>query len=96
MITDTTTTGPDEPEPTEPDDGAADPLDLTPDQMMAECVAIEAEKREWLKACRKIMAGRTHDSDPSSRVQFAADLVYVAAAERAARLLRSDMPDERG
>jgi hypothetical protein len=67
-------------------------VDPTPDDMMAQCVAIESERRRWLKGITAFVATRSHDSDPSSAVQTAADMAMVAAYDRVARLMRGDDP----
>jgi hypothetical protein len=54
----------------------------------------EAEQRLWLKAIIPLLALRSHDSDPSSRVQLAFDLMHIAACERVRRILRSDLPED--
>ena len=51
----------------------------------------EAQKRLWLRAIIPLLQLRSHDSDPSGRVQLAFDLMHIAACERASRLLRSDL-----
>jgi hypothetical protein len=52
--------------------------------------------RLWLKAVVPLLQLRSHESDPSARVQLAFDLMYIAACERVARILRSDLPSDRG
>ena len=53
--------------------------------------ADEAQSRLWIRALTPLLQLRKHDSDPSDRVQYAFDLMYVAACERVARILRSDL-----
>jgi hypothetical protein len=74
----------------EPETEAA--VDPTPDQIMAQCVAIESEKRKWLRGITSFLAGRSREADPSSSVQTAADQATIAAYDRVARMLRSDDP----
>ncbi len=51
----------------------------------------EAQSRLWIRALTPLLQLRKHDSDPSDRVQYAFDLMYIAACERVARILRSDL-----
>ena len=44
----------------------------------------------------RLLQLRSRESDPSSRVQLALDLMHIAACERIRRLLRSDLPDDQG
>jgi hypothetical protein len=53
--------------------------------------ADEAQSRLWIRALTPLLQLRKHDSDPSDRVQYAFDLMYIAACERVARILRSDL-----
>jgi hypothetical protein len=64
-----------------------EPLEPTPDEMMAQCVAIEKEKRLWLRSIQAFVAGRWNEIDTSPRVQFAADMATVAAFEAVGRLM---------
>ena len=57
---------------------------------------VDLTNRLWLKAIVPLLQLRSHESDPSQRVQFAFDLMYIAACERVARILRSDLPSDRG
>ena len=53
--------------------------------------ADEGRQRLWIRALTPLLQLRNHDTDPSSRVQYAFDLMYIAACERMARILRSDL-----
>ena len=53
----------------------------------------DAQKRLWLKTLTALLQLRSHESDPSGRVQFAFDQLHVAACERAVRILHSDLPE---
>lgn len=66
---------------------------VEPEELVDELVEPEndAQARLWIKSLTPLLQLRTHDTDPSSRVQFAFDQMYVAACERVARILRSDM-----
>ena len=70
--------------------------DLNDDDLAAAIVDLETQKRLWLRSIIPLLQLRTHDSDPSSRVQFAFDLMHIAACERVSRLLRSDLPAQQG
>jgi hypothetical protein len=69
-------------------------VDPTPDQVMAECVAIESEKRKWLRGITAFLAGQSHEEFRSEMVQTACDLATTAALDRVSRLMRSDDPAE--
>lgn len=55
----------------------------------------EVQKRLWLRTIIPLLQLRSHDTDPSGRVQLAFDLMHIAACERVARILRNDTPCER-
>jgi hypothetical protein len=80
-----------DPDPLRP---TPDPQELTADDLVAEALAVEAQRRLWLRAIVPLLQLRSHDSDPSGRVQLAYDLMHIAACERASRLLQSDPPAE--
>jgi hypothetical protein len=56
----------------------------------------EAQKRLWVRTIIPLLQLRSHDSDPSGRVQLAFDLMHIAACERVARILRNDLPSDQG
>ena len=56
----------------------------------------DVQNRLWLKAVVPLLQLRSHETDPSGRVQFAFDQMYVAACERVARILRRDLPASPG
>jgi hypothetical protein len=66
----------------------------TADELIQAALDEESQKRLWLRAIIPLLQLRSHDSDPSGRVQLAFDLMHIAACERASRLLRSDLPAE--
>jgi hypothetical protein len=47
----------------------------------------------WLEAITTLLAHRSQETDPSPRVQFAMDMMVIAAAERVTRLLNNDVVD---
>jgi len=55
----------------------------------------EAQQRLWLRAIIPLLNLRSHETDPSSRVQLAFDLMHVAACERVGRLMRADLQVDR-
>ena len=65
-------------------------------EIAAELQADACQQRLWLKSITGLIQLRSHDPDPSDRVQLACDLMTIAACERAARILRSDLPADRG
>jgi hypothetical protein len=72
----------------------ATPRDPTPDEIMADCVAIQSEGRRWLRGITAFVKTRSHESDPCQAVQTASNLAHMAAYDRIARLMRSDEPEE--
>lgn len=73
------------PHPPEP------PLDDDPDAPPFE---IDVQQRLWLKAVIPLLQLRSSEADPSGRVQYAFDRMYISACERIVRILRGDLPDE--
>jgi hypothetical protein len=73
-----------------------DDLDDSPndDDLVAQLIDLETQKRLWLRAIIPLLQLRSRDSDPSGRVQLAFDLMHISACERVRRLLRSDLPDD--
>lgn len=71
------------------DDGALDDADREAAALVANA-AHEHQDRLWLRAILTFLAGRSFDSDPSSRVQLASDLAAVAAYERISRIMHND------
>ena len=67
-------------------------VEPTADELIQAALDEESQKRLWLRTIIPLLQLRSHDSDPSSRVQLAYDLMHIAACERASRLLRSDLP----
>jgi hypothetical protein len=65
-------------------------------ELLAEVLDHEAQGRLWLRAITPLLQLRSHESDPSGRVQLAFDLMHIAACDRARRILRGDLPPERG
>jgi hypothetical protein len=63
------------------------------DDLVADVIDLETQKRLWLRAIIPLLQLRSRDSDPSGRVQLAFDLMHIAACERVSRLLRSDCSD---
>jgi hypothetical protein len=55
----------------------------------------EVQGRLWIRALIPLLQLRSHEPDPSNRVQFAFDRMHVAACERIARILRSDLGSAR-
>ena len=72
----------------EPDDGA----EPTAEDMIDAALDYEAQQRLWLRAITALVASRGKTSDPSDRVQFALDMLFVAACERGVRILGNDIP----
>jgi len=64
-----------------------EPADPTGDDMLADALDCEHQRRLWVRTITAVLALRSHDSDPSGRVQLAYDLLHVAACEAVCRLL---------
>jgi hypothetical protein len=64
--------------------------EITVDDIQAYLDA-ESQKRLWLRAIIPLLQLRSHDTDPSGRVQLAFDLMHIAACERVARILNEDI-----
>ena len=66
----------------------------TTDDLVAEVIDLEAQKRLWIRTLAPLLKDRSSESDPSGRVQLALDLVVIEASERIRRICRSDLRDE--
>ncbi len=77
--------------PHRPDDD--DDEILNSDDMVAEALDLETQQRLWLRAIIPLLQLRSHDTDPSGRVQLAFDLMHIAACERVSRIVRADLRD---
>jgi hypothetical protein len=64
----------------------------TSDELVEAVLDLESQQRLWLRAIIPLLQLRSHDSDPSSRVQLAFDMMHIAGCERVGRILRSDLP----
>jgi hypothetical protein len=89
----------DMPQPDPNDDHSQDTLDAIDEENqlhMDACAYMdeEAQRRLWVRTIIPLLQLRSHDSDPSGRVQLAFDLMHIAACERVTRLLRSDLRDD--
>lgn len=67
--------------------------DESPGPDPVDAAASAALDRLWPRTIAPLLALRSHDPDPSPRVQLAYDLMFIAATERAARILGSDLPE---
>jgi len=77
----------DEPEPEEIDE-----LEVSAEvERLAILEAIEARNRLWLRAVLPLLQQPPAEPDPNPRVQFAFDRMRIAACEREARILASDV-----
>ena len=59
-----------------------------------EFCAAEGQCRLWIRTIVPLLQLRSHESDPSPRVQYASDQMCIAAYERITRILRSDIGDQ--
>ncbi len=78
--------------PSAGDEAPPDSAELEePGDDFPEFVDPDVQNRLWLRAVVPLLQLRSQETDPSQRVQFALDQMYIAACERVARLLRSDL-----
>ncbi len=77
-------------------DQSEDEREPTAEDIAQQIIDIESQQRLWLKAILPLLQLRSRDSDPSDRVQFALDQMTIAACERAARILRTDLRPDQG
>jgi hypothetical protein len=68
----------------------------TADELVEAALDYEAQARLWVRALRSVLELRSHDSDPSDRVQLALDLLHIAVCERLSRICRADLPADGG
>ena len=79
---------------------AADDTDLAGDDdapltdMAEQLIDLETQKRLWVRTLIPILQLRSHDSDPSGRVQLAFDLMHIAVCERIRLMLRVSSPEQ--
>ncbi len=93
MGTPTETVGPAEPDARPPPDPTDEPDGTDEVEELAEAYDFEENNREWLLAIAPIVtAGYSTEPNVDRRVQYALDMLVIAAAERATRILRSDLP----
>jgi hypothetical protein len=71
------------------EEGADEP---TQEDLIDAALDYESQQRLWLRAIGELIAKRSVKTDPSDRVQFALDMLMIAACERGARILGSDLP----
>ena len=79
-----------------PPDDDRDDDNAIDDELLAEVIDLETQKRLWVRALIPLLQLRSRETDPSGRVQLALDLMHIAACERIRRLLRSDLSDNEG
>ena len=58
-------------------------------EIEAELLSDGMEARRTIKILTAVIQTRSHDSDPSGRVQLAFDLMQIAAAETISRICRA-------
>jgi hypothetical protein len=66
----------------------------SPDDMVSEALELETQQRLWLRTLIPLLQLRSHDSDPSGRVQLAFDLMHIAACERVSRIVRGALREQ--
>jgi len=69
-----------------------EPVEPTAEDMIDAALDYEAQQRLWLRAIGELIAKRPKIGDPSDRVQFALDMIFIAACERGVRILNNDVP----
>jgi hypothetical protein len=70
--------------------------ELSEDEAVQAALDAEHDNRLFLKTAAPILAARSHESDPSDRVQLALDMAHIAICERIGRICRSDLPNDKG
>ena len=65
------------------------------DEVLDHELDLDLQHRLWVRVVVPLLQLRSHESDPNGRVQFAYDQMHIAACERVARILRSDLARER-
>jgi hypothetical protein len=75
------------------DDTADETVD---DEDLQQAIDFETQRRLWVRSLIPLLQMRSHDSDPSGRVQLAFDLMHIAACERIGRICHSDLGEEQG
>jgi hypothetical protein len=80
-------------DPDRPDDDSIDD-EPTTDDLVAQLVDLETQKRLWIRTLMPVLQSCKGDSHPSGRVQLALDLTAIAACERIRRICASDLPDD--
>jgi hypothetical protein len=60
---------------------------------LARYEAFEAGDRLWIRAIAPLLQPPSADYEPNPRVQFAIDRMRIAACERIARILASDLTE---
>lgn len=71
-------------------------VDGSDDEALQDVLAVEMQRRLWLRSIVPILQARSQENDPSDRVQLALDWLTIAACERARRILRSDLGADHG
>ena len=61
------------------------------DDAVTQANDFETQKHLWIQTLVPVLQSRSPKKDPSDRVQFALDMMAIAAAERITRLCRSDL-----
>jgi hypothetical protein len=78
-------------------DGALDSVNdetaFAEDMIRQQC-ELDSQQRLWLKAVIPLLQIQSQETEQSGRTQFAFDMMYIAACDRVARILRSDMRQE--
>ena len=64
------------------------------DDLVAEVIDLETQRRLWIRSLIPLLQLRSHDSDPSGRVQLAFDLMHISVCDRIRQLLHADVPSE--
>jgi hypothetical protein len=81
----------DPPDPPEEDEGEEFLLLEEAADIRGECEAREHDRR-LLDTIGAMLASRSQDPDPSPRVQYAYDMLHIAACDRGIRILNADLP----
>ena len=69
------------------------PQDTEPvaDDAVSQANDFETQKHLWIQTLVPVLQARNPEKDSSDRVQFAFDMMFVAVADKIARICRSDL-----
>jgi len=80
-------------EPSSPNSTAAESPDPTgqAEEALIDAAADDAQARLWLRSITALLQSRPAEPDSDPKIQKALSRLWIAAADRAARILRADV-----